>query len=249
MLHSVNSLKSYRLGAVDGEIGRVADLYFDSHEWTARYLVVNTGAWLFGKQVLLPAKTLGGVDVADTSIRVNLTLAKIKASPESDTKPPVSRRDDISRHEYYGVESEISPWISLHTPALAALDRNTLTSSMEIPHGDTRPTGIEADQFNLRSVHDVIGHTVQGTDREIGTVGDFLVDDADWSIRYFVVNTAIWFGQDVALPTTAIREVSWDNRSVFINLTREQVKTAPAYDVTDLSYGELDRQMTAHFSQ
>ena len=88
----------------------------------------------------------------------------------------------------------------------------------------------------------MIGQTVRGSDDEIGCVGDFLVDDADWSIRYFIVNTAIWFGKQVVVPTAAIREVSWDERTVYLTFPRERVKHAPEYDASQPS-ADLEQRL------
>jgi hypothetical protein len=46
MLQSIQQLHGDKLGASDGEIGRVKDVYFDDRHWVARYLVADTGSWL-----------------------------------------------------------------------------------------------------------------------------------------------------------------------------------------------------------
>jgi hypothetical protein len=46
MLRSVKQLYGDKLGATDGEIGRVKDFYFDDQNWAVRYLVADTGSWL-----------------------------------------------------------------------------------------------------------------------------------------------------------------------------------------------------------
>ena len=231
MLHPVSSLKKYHLAATDAHIGHIKDVYFDSHEWKVRCLVVKTGAWLLGKEVLIPAKALGLINVEDESIRVNLSLENIKGAPDSDTSPPVSRYEDVAHHNYYGFPRGVTPWVALHTA--------TSVSSLVLPAmplaGDSLGSGpgaadAERGDFNLRSAHDVTGHAIHCSDAEIGRVGDFLVDDGDWSIRYFVVNTSVWFGKEVVVPTTAIREVSWDERTVYLAIPREEVKNAPEYD-------------------
>ncbi len=44
MLSSVKLLNNYKLNSLDGEIGKVKDLYFDDQYWTIRYLIVDTGS-------------------------------------------------------------------------------------------------------------------------------------------------------------------------------------------------------------
>ena len=51
------SLKGTTIAAKDGEIGSVQDLYFDDLTWTVRYLVVDTGTWLPGRQVLISPRS------------------------------------------------------------------------------------------------------------------------------------------------------------------------------------------------
>ena len=41
----------------------------------------------------------------------------------------------------------------------------------------------------LRSVRGMRGFTMHATDGDMGAVGECLFDDAQWTIRYLVVNT------------------------------------------------------------
>ena len=56
----------------------------------ASYLVVDTGPWIFGKKVMLPAGVVSRVDVVNDKLFVNRTKDQIKNSPEFD---PDSYRD------------------------------------------------------------------------------------------------------------------------------------------------------------
>lgn len=47
-------------------------------------IVVDTGPWIFGRKVILPAGTIQRVDDADEKVYVDLTKAQIKDSPELD---------------------------------------------------------------------------------------------------------------------------------------------------------------------
>lgn len=234
MLHPISSLKGYRLDSKDGEIGSVHDVYFDCHDWTVRYLIVNTGSWLLGKEVLISPHALGRIDVSEESIHVDLTREKIKNAPDIDTQRPVSRQQEITYYDYYGYSpywAGFTPWVGMHTAAAAAMPavEPAAAPSPGLPEDLARRQREDID-YHLRSAHDVTGHTIRGSDDEIGHVGDFLVGDSDWSIRYFIVDTAIWFGKEVVVPTAAIREVSWDARTVYLTIPRERVKNAPEYD-------------------
>lgn len=69
----------YEVHATDGDIGKVDRASYDVG---ASRIVVDTGPWIFGRKVLLPAGTIERVDDADGKIYVDLTKDQIKNSPE-----------------------------------------------------------------------------------------------------------------------------------------------------------------------
>ncbi|HEY8804263.1 MAG TPA: PRC-barrel domain-containing protein, partial [Clostridium sp.] len=62
MLNKAKTLKNYKLSCIDEEIGKVKEFYFDDHFWAIRYLIVNTGNWLTGRQVIISPYALDGVN-------------------------------------------------------------------------------------------------------------------------------------------------------------------------------------------
>ncbi|MEU3184154.1 PRC-barrel domain-containing protein [Streptomyces sp. NPDC006923] len=94
------SLVGYKVEATDGTIGKVDK---HSEDVGAAYLVVDTGVWIFGKHVLLPAGTVSRIDTADEKIYVDRTKAQIKDAPEFDKDKHLG---DEGYHEqlggYYG---------------------------------------------------------------------------------------------------------------------------------------------------
>jgi hypothetical protein len=67
--------------AADGRIGTVDE---DNHEVGACYVVVDTGPWIFGKKVLLPAGVINYVDTTGRTVHVDRTKEQIKNGPEFD---------------------------------------------------------------------------------------------------------------------------------------------------------------------
>jgi len=102
MLEHAKRIQGFTLGAVDGEIGRVKDLYFDDVNWTIRYLVADTGRWLPGRQVLISPWSLKGVNEVEKTIDVNLSKKQIEDSPSITSDLPVSRQYEIEYYKYYG---------------------------------------------------------------------------------------------------------------------------------------------------
>jgi len=82
----------------------------------------------------------------------------------------------------------------------------------------------------LRSTHDVSGYHIQADDGEIGHVEDFIVDDETWAIRYLIVGTRNWWpGKRSWFHRKWIKRVSWSERKVLVNLSRETIKQSPEY--------------------
>jgi len=102
MLYKAKTLESYKLHGLDGEIGKVKDLYFDDRDWTIRYVVADTGEWLISRQVLISPHSLAGVDRDQGSITVKLTKDQIEHSPTLNRDKPVSRQFERAYFGFYG---------------------------------------------------------------------------------------------------------------------------------------------------
>ncbi|MFJ2738065.1 PRC-barrel domain containing protein [Streptomyces sp. NPDC087440] len=93
-------LTGYKVEATDGSIGKV-DKHSD--EVGSAHIVVDTGVWIFGKHVLLPAGTVKSIDPQEKKIHVALTKDQIKDSPEFDKD---KHTGDAGYHQqvgdYYG---------------------------------------------------------------------------------------------------------------------------------------------------
>ena len=103
MLRSMrNDLRGFTVGASDGDIGAVEELYFDDTSFTVRHLVVDTGGWLGGRKVLISPMALRDIDWVGKRINAALTKAQVEKSPAIDTDKPVSRQHEIEYYSYYG---------------------------------------------------------------------------------------------------------------------------------------------------
>ncbi|MFB0632314.1 PRC-barrel domain-containing protein [Streptomyces sp. AB3(2024)] len=74
-------LIGFKVEASDGHIGKIDE---HTEDVDASYVVVDTGPWIFGKHVLIPAGTVVRIDMKEEKINVNLTKEQIKDSPEYD---------------------------------------------------------------------------------------------------------------------------------------------------------------------
>jgi hypothetical protein len=74
-------MSGYDVEAADGEIGTVDEATLDAG---ASYLVVDTGPWIFGKKVVIPAGLVERVDRDDEKVYVGRTKDEIRNAPEFD---------------------------------------------------------------------------------------------------------------------------------------------------------------------
>jgi hypothetical protein len=89
----------YDVEALDGSIGKIDDATLEAD---SGHIVVDTGPWIFGKKVMLPAGVITSVDHENENVFVNRTKDEIKNAPEFDDS---MRNDETYRTElgtYYG---------------------------------------------------------------------------------------------------------------------------------------------------
>ena len=92
-------LSGFKVEALDGSIGKVDEA---TYEAGGSFVVVDTGPWIFGKKVMLPAGVIRDLDLDTETVFVNRTKDQIKNAPEFDEK---RYRDQAYRDElggYYG---------------------------------------------------------------------------------------------------------------------------------------------------
>ncbi|MFI6395127.1 PRC-barrel domain-containing protein [Nonomuraea sp. NPDC050547] len=92
-------LAGYTVEATDGKIGSVDEATYEVGE---SYIVVDTGPWIFGKKVMLPASVVTRVDPQEKRVHVSRTKQEIKDAPEFDAS---NYKESVYRDQigtYYG---------------------------------------------------------------------------------------------------------------------------------------------------
>jgi hypothetical protein len=92
-------LTGFKVEATDGEIGKVDEATYETGNSS---IVVDTGPWIFGKKVLLPAGLISDIDPDTETIFVSRTKDEIKNAPEFDEQRfrDTRYRDELGT--YYG---------------------------------------------------------------------------------------------------------------------------------------------------
>jgi sporulation protein YlmC with PRC-barrel domain len=232
MERNINSLIGNSLAATNGIIGNVKDFYFDDESWTIRYLVVKTGSWLFGREVLISPVAMKDRYWLKNIIPINLTKEQIQRSPDIDTKQPVSRQQEVELYGHYQWESYWgsgfygggSMGVSMPFPSI---DRKVLIEPDKV---HKHP----GDDIHLRSAERINDYHVHATDGEIGHVKDFIIDDQTLQLLFFVVDTHNWIGgKKVLIPIKKIKKIDWFTFEVFLNITIDEVKNSRLFEESE----------------
>jgi uncharacterized protein YrrD len=238
MEHNINNLLRYTMEATDGLIGDVKEFYFDDKTWHIRYLIVKTGGWLSGREVLISPVALLKEKWRNGLFPVNLTKKQISSSPDIDTDKPVARQQEIELYSHYQWESY---WGSCF------FGGGSMGVSMPFPVVD-RKVLIEADKnhkhadddIHLRSTAIVTGYHIHATDEEIGHVNDFIIDDKTWQIKFIIVDTHNWFGgKKVMVPVHLIKKIEWSDSMVFLDISMAAIEKCKLFAEEDFIHLQL----------
>jgi hypothetical protein len=232
MLRQAKHLNSFKLGARDGEIGKVREFYFDDKSWAIRYLIANTGDWLGGRCVLISPYALQSPRDADMVIPVDLTKDQIERSPALDAGARVSRLYELQYYPHFN-------WpVYWGEP-----DRQAGFSGLPHPADNADPS--------LQGTADVTGYKIEASDGEIGQLDDFVIDDETWIIRYLIVDTNVvdanvdtGIGRKSLISTRWIDRVDWENATIFTHVTQQTILHAPEF--TDQALITRNQEQALH---
>jgi len=223
MLRQIRELGTYRLHAMDGDIGHLEQFYFDDRDWKITYFVVDIGTWLHGKKVLMSPSAIIGVDAPTKTINAAFTKQQVQES------------DDVGTHKPEGLEQPHDYSLYLGLPYY--LELNALNDS-------------EAYDDHLRSSRVVSRYHVMAVDGEIGQIEDGIVEDQTWTIQYLVSTVGHWWSaKKVLLPTEWILWVSAAESNAYVSLTRNNIATAPAFDPDRPLTGDHEIALYNHYRE
>jgi hypothetical protein len=228
MFRSIKQLYGDKLGASDGGIGHISDFYFDDRSWAIRYVIVDTGSWLPGRQVLISPHAFGGFHQAGKIVSVNLSRKQIEGSPPIESRKPVSRQYEQEYHRYYGWPfywEGNGLWGRSEFPILSMPPKMTpdkATVATDRKH--------KAADAHLRSAQAVNGYQIKASDGIVGHVCDYIMDDKSWAICQLVVKTGHRLtGKEVQMPVGKVDRISYEDSTVFVNLTMGAVEHSSAH--------------------
>jgi hypothetical protein len=250
MFELATELERCTLITGDGESADVVAFLFDDREWHIDYLIVDTGEWLTGRSVLLSTETVGTPDVSENVIRTDLRKSRIEDAPSIDLSKPISERELADLHRYY-------EWSTFRPGILP--DAPTTVPGTAMPDSVTTEYAITDEsrgeehrapppERHLRNTSEVHGYSIQLEDEMLGRVADFLVDAAEWNIRYLIADVGNWKkGTEYVVPIMWIESVDYLEQKISVGVERTQFEEAPKFDRGGKFTREEELRFYEHF--
>lgn len=256
MLQRAEELQGYSIYAADGEL--VADVkafYFDEESWKVRYLVGKAGGVFANRYVLIASEFVEKAERDARILHAKLSKEQVKDAPDIAADRPVGDQQEVEHQGSYGMLPYWgSGWEAATTPVVPTYPGAYPEGGAPGPTAGQPEEGEETPEKrgdpHLRSTEEVTEYQIGTTDGEIGHVEDFIVDDEEWVIRYVVVDTRNWLpGRKVLVSACWIPEVSWGRREVSVNLTQDEIKSAPEWDPDSPLDREYETRLHEHYGR
>ena len=230
MFYFTSQLKTFNIDAIDGEMGKIKDLYFDDKKWAIRYAVIDTRKWLIGRKVLLSPTSFVNLNRESKNLEVEYDKEAVRKSPEIPDEEAISKDVENSIVGYYG-------WNRYWTGnMLWGPQDNPLDSIQhdELLEEQTRYNQQleEQQEYDLRSENETMDYKVHASNGKLGKIVDMIYEDDYWKIRYIVVESSEDYVNKsyFVFDTEIIETVDWFEEDIYIKETVETANTTKKYE-------------------
>ena len=206
------------------ELGTLDDLHVDVRDWRPAHLVVAAGGPLVGRRALLGTDRPVAFDLARRELLTEWTPYEVETAPDARSvrtagdggaPPPTSAGGGGGL--LFGPGDPSAP---------GGGGQAVLGGDM-----DAAPVPPSEEERHLCAARALLGRAVAGTDDEVGTVADLLIDRERPSVAWLVIDAGTWLAdREVVLDPKWADAESWAEPPVRVALTRERVRAAPAPD-------------------
>jgi hypothetical protein len=232
MLRSATKIIGHRLSALDGDIGHCTDFLLDDQRWTLRYMVVETGAWLSNRRVLISPLALNKADWTSRRLVLEGTREQVETAPIWHPDTVVSAEHELELSRHYGWSLCGFGGLPGDGPALPAVE----------------PPALTRDPSTLRSVKEMLGYGLQAEDGSVGHVEDFIVDDDEWTMPFLVIDSRNWLsGRKLLLPTEWVSLIDWEERQIHVPLPASKIEDEPEYNPSAPIYGRVEERLMEEY--
>ncbi|NND70332.1 MAG: hypothetical protein HKN43_02015 [Rhodothermales bacterium] len=208
-------LLHYHCHAVDGELGKVEDILYDPHTRKVRYLLLRTGSWHFGHDILVDPASIVALDGLTNLIEVNCPRSHYRNSPEIDRALPFSRHYE---EQYQAHFAQASRRANLDTQEPDQLLTETPASVSEFTH----------DYPQLTRCEHILGLKLSDNEVCFAQVADLILEEPAWQISNLEVElkntgTSGTEGRRHWIPANKVINVNLSDRKISMDVTRQQL--------------------------
>jgi sporulation protein YlmC with PRC-barrel domain len=241
MLICLTELKSYRIEATDGDVGRIDDLLFFRGEWVVRYLVAATEDR--DTEPMLAVADIRRLDRRRHILFINISREEVSNAHTVDVEQSPDESDEDEGHELYG-------WPPYW------LEEGREVAPMGTESGAEEPVrNPDAEEFEgpeLQRASDLPGlYSIQTDGGEAGTLKDFVVEDETWAIPYLAIdtNTSVQAARRVLVATDYVQRVDWLGKSIQVSLSIEDVAGSPAFTSEEPITLEFEHSLRGYYDR
>jgi uncharacterized protein YrrD len=216
MRTTLKVLREYRVGATDGDLGVVEDVYFDDRGWDIRHLVVTTEPPQTRASVLVPFESVAVVDRESRILMLRVCNADAK----------VGRYAGL----WQGGPCE-SPDVRSEPPSGLQPRAEGLSRGARPAGSRDRVDGTRSDESapHLHSVKALRGYRLQATDGEAGRIEDVLLETESRKLWFFIIR-ARGVRTLILLRPEHIRSISVYDKKIYADIPRLGVAQGSKYD-------------------
>ncbi len=241
MLVSVRSLHRCQAATQDGNIGPVADTYFEFPSLAVRYLVVNARELPASRKVLIATDAVEAVDAAGERVRLALSTNQVRESPEVDAALPLERALEHELRRYY---RWIPYWQEIGAP---------VPQDVDVPKKPPSPAEQAPDVATpLRSAAAILGAGAWIPSGVAGELSDLLLETEGWRLAYFDIALT---GEDAdadnphaLIPAARAESMNWLDKTVRLAVPKHVLGKAPKHQAGAAPSAEQARAVDAHFT-
>ena len=100
----------------------------------------------------------------------------------------------------------------------------------------------------LHCLKELLGHSIHASDGLVGTLEDFYFDDAQWVMRYLVVDVGKFLRRHkVLISPTAIFGIDAANKTVSLKYSTEEIKNSPDIDTDKPVHRQIEEQLANYY--
>lgn len=218
MSASMKQLTTSPIFGRDGRAGSLSDILIDDQSWCVRWLVVETGPWLFGREVLLDPQSFVDYDEESSKLHVDLSREQIAEARGIGSDLPFHRQKEAAIPYDDMLTYAPGTYGAVYIPPRVREFARAEDPAIQDYIGDR----------HLRSAQEVAGYEVAATDGKLGSLQDLLLSDCFCRVEAAVVQTGRWWwpGQELQIDPRWVIEIDWLQQRIGLSRSRQIAFTA-----------------------